>query len=85
MDDKIMAALWTMWGAIQQAAKVNTYDETIKGLYEISREAMIRAELIPQDPPRGYIILSRVCTIYNPQNLWYIIHIPRGTPPDPPV
>lgn len=50
MDEKTMAALWTMWGAIQQAAKVNTYDETIKGLYEISKGAMKMAELISEDP-----------------------------------
>lgn len=46
MDDKATAALWTIWGAVQQAAKVNTYDETIKGLYEISQEALVKAGLI---------------------------------------
>lgn len=49
MDDKVMAALWTMWGAIQQASKVNEYDETIKGLYEISKEAMVGAELVSKE------------------------------------
>ena len=49
MDDKAMAALWTMWGAIQQAYKVNCYDEAMKGLYNISKEAMVRAELIPEE------------------------------------
>lgn len=50
MDDKVMAALWTMWGAVQQAALVSPYDENLKNLYNISKAAMVRAELIPEDP-----------------------------------
>lgn len=48
MNGKVMAALWTIWGAIQQTAKFNTYDETIKWLYEISKKAMIKAGLIQE-------------------------------------
>ncbi|MFQ9886133.1 hypothetical protein [Negativibacillus massiliensis] len=47
-DEKLIAACWTMWGAIQQAKSVDTYNEPICSLHNIAKEAMIRAEQIKQ-------------------------------------
>lgn len=40
-NEKLIAACWTMWGAIQQAKSVDTYNEPICSLYNIAKEAMI--------------------------------------------
>lgn len=47
-EEKLIAACWAMWGAIQQAKSVDTYNELICSLYNIAKEAMIRAKQIKQ-------------------------------------
>lgn len=47
-EEKLIAACWTMWGAIQQAKSVDTYNDPLCSLYNIAKEAMIRAEQIKQ-------------------------------------
>lgn len=39
-NEKLIATLWAMWGAICQAHKVEVYNENISALYEIGQEAM---------------------------------------------
>lgn len=39
-NENLIAALWSMWGAICQAHKVEIYNEHINALYEIAYEAM---------------------------------------------
>ena len=45
---KTIAACWTMWEAIQQARSTDVYNETLGALYNIAKEAMVRAEQIKQ-------------------------------------
>lgn len=45
-NEKLIAACWTMSGAIQQAKSVDVYNEPLCSLYNIAKEAMIRAEQI---------------------------------------
>ena len=47
-NEKLIAACWAMWGAIQQAKSTYAYNETLNALYNIAKEAMIRAEQIKQ-------------------------------------
>ena len=47
-NEKLIAACWAMWGAIQQAKSTDVYNETLGALYNIAKEAMIRAEQIKQ-------------------------------------
>lgn len=47
-NEKTIAALWTIWGAIQQAKSTDAYNETLGALYNIAKEAMIRADQIKQ-------------------------------------
>lgn len=41
--EKLIAALWMMWGAIKQAHANEVYDESLCSLYEIGRQAMERS------------------------------------------
>ena len=49
MNEEAMAALWTMWGAIQQAVSGNRYDENLANLLGIAKSAIIRAGLVSED------------------------------------
>lgn len=48
-NEKLIAALWTIWGAIQQAKSTDAYNETLGTLYNISKEAMIRCGQIEKE------------------------------------
>lgn len=41
-EEKLIAACWAMYSAIQQAQATDVYDEKLKSLYEIAKAAMIR-------------------------------------------
>lgn len=41
-EEKMVAALWSMYAAIQQAQAIDIYDEQLNSLLSIAKEAMIR-------------------------------------------
>ena len=41
-EEKLIAALWAMYAAIQQAQAIDIYDEQLNSLLAIAKEAMIR-------------------------------------------
>lgn len=41
-NEKLIAACWAMWSAIQQAQAVDIYNEAINSLAKIAKEAMTR-------------------------------------------
>lgn len=42
-EDKLLAAVWTMWGAIQNAHANDVYNENINSVYDIAKQAMERS------------------------------------------
>lgn len=45
----LLIALWTVYGAIMQAYKVDPYNEQVASLYSVCKEAMEYAKQIPPD------------------------------------
>lgn len=41
--EKLIAAIWQMWGAISQSRADDIYNEKLNSLYEIGRKSMIYA------------------------------------------
>ncbi len=47
-NEKLIAACWAMWSAIQQAQAVDIYNEAINSLAKIAKEAMTRCGQIEE-------------------------------------
>lgn len=48
-EEKLIAACWAMWSAIQQAQAVDTYNESINSLAKIAKEAMTRCGQLEEE------------------------------------
>lgn len=59
-NEKLIAACWAMWSAIQQAQAVDTYNETINSLAKNAKEAMIRCGQIEEREKHEVLRLPRI-------------------------